>query len=286
MINDTSGTNESTNSEANKSGCIAYIQLEIHYEDNSTRVINTKNLSDSDEAFRQRLYWAADSNKQRQQGSWEMGQSSDSTTCSNREINRTIDASDSSEWGATIRMEDTGCGEQQERGNSNALFNGEPGQKGATGKIGRRGSTDCGGSMVSSRLGNAEHDGHATTTQPSSNVQPSEERRKDGQDISGESEGASGRESGADLPRCTDGRTEWHNPDWIYCRDNKYRPIKPSIKPLVDGVSERVVRSGDSSTSIDADNTQEARLMRLKAYGNAIIPQVAAAFICAFMDAS
>lgn len=80
--------------------------------------------------------------------------------------------------------------------------------------------------------------------------------------------------------------TEWDNPEWIYCRDSKYRPIKPCIKPLVDGVSERMGRGGDTSTEtseIDCENTQEARVMRLRGYGNAIVPQVAAEFIKAFM---
>jgi len=36
--------------------------------------------------------------------------------------------------------------------------------------------------------------------------------------------------------------------------------------------------------SSDPRNTQEARAMRLKGYGNAIVPQVAAEFITAFME--
>ncbi len=73
--------------------------------------------------------------------------------------------------------------------------------------------------------------------------------------------------------------TNWDDCEWLYCRDNKYRPIKPGVKPVVNGISERMVRIGDSCESIDADNTQEARVMRLKGYGNAIVPQVAADFI-------
>jgi len=46
----------------------------------------------------------------------------------------------------------------------------------------------------------------------------------------------------------------------------------------VDGVSRGVGYSGDP------DNTQEARVMRLKGYGNAIVPQVAAEFIKTYMD--
>jgi hypothetical protein len=48
---------------------------------------------------------------------------------------------------------------------------------------------------------------------------------------------------------------------------------------------EILVRSGDNSEAIDANNTQEARVMRLKGYGNAIVPQAASSFIQAFMAA-
>ena len=64
--------------------------------------------------------------------------------------------------------------------------------------------------------------------------------------------------------------------DWIYCRDGKYRPIESGLKPLVDGVPRGMVHSGDSR------NTQEARKMRLKGYGNAIVPALAAEFIMAY----
>jgi DNA (cytosine-5)-methyltransferase 1 len=47
----------------------------------------------------------------------------------------------------------------------------------------------------------------------------------------------------------------WGSPDWLFCRDGKWRPVEPSTFPLVDGVSARVVR--------------------LRGYGNAIVPQVA-----------
>lgn len=76
----------------------------------------------------------------------------------------------------------------------------------------------------------------------------------------------------------------WANPDWIYCRDEKYRPIKPGIEPLVNWPAGKLVHSGDTSEPINANNTQEARVMRLKGYGNAICAPVAASFIKAFMD--
>lgn len=71
---------------------------------------------------------------------------------------------------------------------------------------------------------------------------------------------------------------------WIYCRDNKYRPVKSGIKPLVDGIARGMVYSSDPSAQINANATQEARIMRLKGYGNAIQAQTAIAFINAFLD--
>jgi DNA (cytosine-5)-methyltransferase 1 len=51
----------------------------------------------------------------------------------------------------------------------------------------------------------------------------------------------------------------WRNADWIGCTDGKFRPIEPGTQPLAHGVPNRVGR--------------------LRAYGNAIVPQVAEAFI-------
>lgn len=132
-----------------------------------------------------------------------------------------------------------------------------------------------------SGMGDTEHNGHVTEQITASNVQPSEERR---QDFSSESTGTGRSSDVSSLSGCEKGRGEWHDPDWIYCRDNKYRPIKPGLKPLVDGISKGVVRSGDISAPINADETQEARVMRLKGYGNAIVPQVAAQFIMEYME--
>lgn len=54
----------------------------------------------------------------------------------------------------------------------------------------------------------------------------------------------------------------WRNPDWLFCRDGKWRPVESGTFPLAHGVS--------------------ARVGRLRGYGNAIVPQVAAEFIKAF----
>lgn len=63
---------------------------------------------------------------------------------------------------------------------------------------------------------------------------------------------------------CSDSRPNptngfWGNADWLGCRDGKWRPVEPGASPLANGLPGRVVR--------------------LRGYGNAIVPQVAAAFI-------
>ncbi len=64
-------------------------------------------------------------------------------------------------------------------------------------------------------------------------------------------------------PRQRREANEWSSPNWIECRDNKYRPIKSGLEPLANGIPARVVR--------------------LRGYGNAIVPQTAALFVDAFM---
>lgn len=56
----------------------------------------------------------------------------------------------------------------------------------------------------------------------------------------------------------------WSAADWLDCRDGKARPVEPGTFPLAHGVP--------------------ARVGRLRAYGNAIVPQVAAEVIAAFME--
>ena len=56
----------------------------------------------------------------------------------------------------------------------------------------------------------------------------------------------------------------WRDADWIFCRDGKWRPVEPGTFPLVDGATSRVGR--------------------LRSYGNAIVPQVAAEVIGAWME--
>ncbi|UUV43199.1 DNA methylase [Rhodobacter phage RcCWillis] len=58
----------------------------------------------------------------------------------------------------------------------------------------------------------------------------------------------------------------WRDADWLFCRDDRFRPVEPGSFPLADGVS--------------------ARVGRLRGYGNAINPWAASAFIQAFSKAA
>ena len=70
---------------------------------------------------------------------------------------------------------------------------------------------------------------------------------------------SAGRPTGT---RPTDGF--WRAADWLFCRDGKWRPVEPGTFPLADGIP--------------------ARVGRLRGYGNAIVPQVAAEVIRAYME--
>jgi DNA (cytosine-5)-methyltransferase 1 len=76
----------------------------------------------------------------------------------------------------------------------------------------------------------------------------------------------------------------WSEFSIIPCRDWKARRIEPGTFPLVARIPRGVVSGGDPSVQ-EAQATAEARAMRLKGYGNAIVPQLAAEFIQAAIDA-
>lgn len=56
----------------------------------------------------------------------------------------------------------------------------------------------------------------------------------------------------------------WSTVEWIACNDGKTRPVEPGLKPLAHGLP--------------------ARLGRLRGYGNAIVPPLAAEFIRAYLE--
>ena len=82
-------------------------------------------------------------------------------------------------------------------------------------------------------------------------VQPSRQHRQQPEN------GRSGELDNRARPSPTNGF--WRNADWLYCRDGKWRPVGPGTFPLADGPN--------------------ARVGRLRCYGNAIVAPAAQAFI-------
>lgn len=66
--------------------------------------------------------------------------------------------------------------------------------------------------------------------------------------------------------RFSDASSVWRELEWLPCTDGKARPTQPGLFPLAHGVP--------------------GRMGRLRAFGNAIVPQVAAEFIGAYMEAT
>lgn len=75
--------------------------------------------------------------------------------------------------------------------------------------------------------------------------------------------GLSGREMSVhNLPGPVNGF--WADAQWVYCDDDKLRPLKPGITPLADGPAEHVLRVGG--------------------YGNGIVEPLAREFISTYME--
>jgi DNA (cytosine-5)-methyltransferase 1 len=85
----------------------------------------------------------------------------------------------------------------------------------------------------------------------------------------------------------------WRNCVWLPYRDGKYRPVESVAEPLADELSSdlghlRIAREDEQAYTISHPLIAKgkARKMRLSGYGNAIVPEVAAAVIVAFLEAT
>lgn len=90
-----------------------------------------------------------------------------------------------------------------------------------------------------------------------------ERRDSDSQGWEGQNIRQAGLCYGAGDKDCHENYGFWSNADWLGCRDGKFRPVESGTFPLANGIP--------------------ARVGRLRGYGNAIVPQVAAEFVKAFM---
>ena len=85
----------------------------------------------------------------------------------------------------------------------------------------------------------------------------------------------------------------WSSCEWLPCRDGKFRPTKPGLSPLVTRLSLDMgcLRPGeDSPYRVIKDKEGRSigqapwRIGMLRAYGNSIVPEVAAEFIRAYLE--
>ena len=75
----------------------------------------------------------------------------------------------------------------------------------------------------------------------------------------------------------------WSNFNLIPCVDGKQRRIESGSAPLVARLPDSMVPGGDPGASY-TQATAEARVMRLRGYGNSIVPELAAQFILSTKD--
>jgi DNA (cytosine-5)-methyltransferase 1 len=232
---------------------------------------------------RQRLYWVADAGPRRQQHEAEwFGRENDAgrsepldladspgRLSSDRGIQRSgqhgllaessgveqlADSQDSDRRPGECR-EKTGIGTDGERGRR---FAGSS-QNGDMGHATERGLGVCGSASGKG--------GRTAQSEQTSGLGNDQRPRLEGHDGNGRDGHEPGR-LGEDAPRpvAPAGILNgfWRSADWLWCRDQKYRPVEPGTFPLAHGVP--------------------ARVGRLRGYGNAIVPQVAAAFIQAYAE--
>ena len=171
-------------------------------------------------------------------------------------INRLADADDTGPQGRIGMPRGADQRAAWQAGLAGGLANADGGKSGQAGAIqsgGQHGLQPQGGGTE--RLADAAHGGWR------------EERALDGGGACGDR--AEGRPAGYDAggaiggPGSPDG--PWGDADWLFCRDGKWRPVESGTFPLAHGVPARVVR--------------------LRGYGNAIVPQAAAEFVGAFTEA-
>lgn len=109
------------------------------------------------------------------------------------------------------------------------------------------------GRGTAGRMGNSDKQGSCRSSRDES-----DEKRRTIKDGSATTSGI--YDSG--LPDPTNGF--WRDPDWLWCRDNRWRPVESGSSPLAHGIPHRTPL--------------------LRGYGNAIVVPQAAAFIEAYME--
>jgi len=234
--------------------------------------------------IRQRLWFVADTDDTRRQG-WISGRSDSERQDQHGHVGRdsTVVGMGNADDSGSQGSGETGVGQGMEQSGSQSTGTGTDSRVDDTISDGRnaRGIGDHGRNVgeqfdpviEDGRVGNAQHDGQSTVTEPRGDDQDASDDAKE-QIVSVQSEGASvtrddrscngGEGGGVAGTQAHETNGFWSDADWLLCRDGKWRPVRPQSFPLVDGAT--------------------ARVGRLRAYGNAITAQVAQGLIESYME--
>ena len=203
--------------------------------------------------IRQRLYWVAVRMADADQ--WQCGRRAD---CQGRFI----------DWQEAGRVE--GDGEPEPSGEADRMGdadrNGREPWWATAATAGYRGSVDAAGSGS---------DGLSDSFNPGLEGHSRDEHHR-------HEPGRDGTNATGPAPEC--GKFDaWSDFYLVECRDGKVRRVGTCIFTLAHGLPRGLVPSGDPSPQ-EANASQEGRKTRLRGYGNAIVPQLAAEFIRTVMD--
>lgn len=159
---------------------------------------------------------------------------------------------------------------------------------GPAGRNGTHGTGRTGGSGEPCGLANTEGGGLGTDRRPSRDDGHAAQR--DAACGMGDAASSGRRQSDSTHEADTSYQADyWSRAEGLLCGDGKTRLVEPGIQPLVDVVRRNLGRGGDSRVPMPDDGvtvetanaTAEARVMRLRGYGNAICVETAAMFVTA-----
>ena len=144
-------------------------------------------------------------------------------------------------------------GQSSGRGGTEFLADDDEGLEGRFGAAERRAQRLAGPGSVADSVADAAGSRRVGTIRDAESDPRDETRLR----LSGAVGGSNGERTGAlDRP--------WRDADWLLCRDGKWRPVEPGTQPLATRIP--------------------ARVGKLRAYGNSIVPQAAVEFIKAYLD--
>jgi DNA (cytosine-5)-methyltransferase 1 len=213
----------------------------------------------------------ADSMCSGQPGQRFVGRSSDTTPQTDREVDRVEHVGGGGRMADSKRTERGAYQSDNERDREDAGWDETPSGPRAFGEICRMADSSVSGERALDRQSgqSVRQEEQDRGSSVSSGMADSDDCRREPGSEATESAGHGHPfvpTGGADRHEPTSqAHSQWRDADWLFCRDGKWRPVEPGAFPLAHGVP--------------------ARVGRLRGYGNAIVPQVAAEFIGAFTEA-